>query len=353
MLECILANGTEKQRKLAKETLETDNEIRGRRLNRQEARSTVRWADRMREFGFKASPWRAIEAFVPDRCVYDAENTRRLPGEKVRAEGDPPSEDVAVDEAYDGLGATFELFAEEYGRNSIDNRGMRLEATVHYDRNYDNAFWDGRRMVFGDGDIFNRFTAAVDVIGHELTHGVTERTAGLIYWAQSGALNEHVSDVFGSIVKQRQHGHAADDADWLIGAELLEGTDIDGVALRSMKDPGTAYDDALIGKDPQPGHMDDYVHTFSDNGGVHINSGIPNRAFFLAATSIGGFAWDEAGLVWYETLTGPFMRRIMQFRAFAWLTVYTAAQLFGPGDHVPEAIYEAWQEVGVLPPTLT
>ena len=150
-------------------------------------------------------------------------------------------------------------------------------------RDYDNAFWDGTQMVFGDGDgvIFLPFTRSVDVIGHELAHGVTQYTSGLNYQDQSGALNESVSDVFGVLVKQRLLGQTADQADWLVGAELLA-PGVNGVALRSMAAPGTAYDDPRLGKDPQPGHMRDYVDTTDDNGGVHINSGIPNKAFHVA-----------------------------------------------------------------------
>ncbi len=130
------------------------------------------------------------------------------------------------------------------------------------------------------------------MVGHELAHGVTESEAGLIYYQQSGALNESLSDVFGSLVKQFHLQQTADKADWLIGAGLLaEG--IKGQGLRSMSAPGTAYDDPLLGKDPQPASMKDYIQTKEDNGGVHLNSGIPNRAFYLAATALGGFAWRK------------------------------------------------------------
>ena len=125
------------------------------------------------------------------------------------------------------------------------------------------------------------------MIGHELGHGVTEHEAGLEYWGQSGALNERCSDVCGAMVKQYKLGQDAASADWLIGSEVWTPT-IAGDALRSMKAPGEAYDDPLVGKDPQPAHMDDYVESVQDNGGVHINSGIPNKAFYLAATKIGG-----------------------------------------------------------------
>ena len=345
IVECVMENGNDSQRQNARALMNMSAEFRGNRMGFK-ARRRRRIAQRLRGLG---EAWgRAAAAFEANRCVYDAENGTRLPGTKVREEGDPESSDVSVNEAYDGLGATFDLFAEEYGRNSIDDNGMKLEATVHFGVDFDNAFWNGRQMVFGDGMIFNRFTASLDVISHELTHGVTENSAGLVYFVQPGALNESVSDVFGVLAKQRVLGQTAAEADWLVGKELFDGTSLQGDALRSMKDPGTAYDDPLIGKDPQPGHMDDYVRTASDNGGVHINSGIPNKAFYLAATSIGGNAWEEAGTVWYEALTGPYTRAFTQFRGFAIITIITAAQLYGFQDDVTQAILDAWRQVGVL-----
>jgi len=267
----------------------------------------------------------------------------------VRAEGEPDSGDVEVDEAYDYMGDTYTFYSTAFDRDSVDDKGLPLIGTVHYDVDYDNAFWDGSQMVYGDGDhqIFNRFTISVDVIGHELTHGVTQYEAGLIYWGQAGALNESVSDVFGSMVKQAVLDQTADQADWLIGEGLL--TDqVNGVALRSMAAPGTAYDDeALGGKDPQPADMSGYVHTGQDNGGVHINSGIPNHAFYLAATEIGGYSWESAGQIWYETLLSPALRPFAQFSSFATLTVVTARQLFGSSSPEAQAVEDAWDQVGV------
>jgi Zn-dependent metalloprotease len=282
-----------------------------------------------------------------DRSVYTADNTETLPGTLVRAEGQPASGDPAVDEAYDGLGATYAFYSDEYGRSSIDDEGLPLLATVHYGDRYDNAFWNGSQMVFGDGDgeIFNRFTISLDVIGHELTHGVTEDEAGLIYLSQSGALNESISDVFGSLVKQYARGQTADQADWLIGEGLFTPS-VQGKALRSMKAPGTAYDDPRIGKDPQPAHMDDYVNTTRDNGGVHINSGIPNHAFYLAATALGGHAWEQAGRIWYDALRDPTLRPTARFAAFARITVRVATQAFGPA--VADTVRTAWQGVGIV-----
>ena len=226
---------------------------------------------------------------------------------------------------------------------------MPLLATVHYGRNYDNAFWDGTQMVFGDGDgvIFEPFTKSLDVIGHELAHGVTEHTAGLLYQGQSGALNESISDVFGVLVKQKALGQSAAQADWLVGAELLNPS-VKGRALRDMRNPGTAYDDPRLGKDPQPADMAHYVDTQDDNGGVHINSGIPNRAFVLAADAIGGNAWDAPGAIWYAVLSGDGIKADCDFATFAGLTVAAAATAHGDGSAEQEAVRSAWEQVGVL-----
>jgi Zn-dependent metalloprotease len=289
----------------------------------------------------------AAEPARPARTVYDARHGTDLPGTKVRAEGDEPGQDATVNRAYAGLGATFELLLTAYGRDSIDGSGLPLDATVHYDREYNNAFWNGEQMVFGDGDgeIFLDFTLPVDVIGHELVHGVTQYTANLAYFGQSGALNESVSDVFGALIKQYTLGQSADQADWLIGAGLLAPR-VTGVALRSMKAPGTAYDDDVLGKDPQPATMDDYVRTNRDNGGVHINSGIPNHAFYLAATALGGNAWEGAGQIWYDVLTGGSLDSEADFADFAKLTVAAARQRYGAGEEL-DAVNKAWEQVGV------
>jgi hypothetical protein len=283
----------------------------------------------------------------PQRSVHDAGGTTTLPGRLVRGEGDPPTGDTAVGEAYDGLGDTWQLWSEAYGRNSLDGRGLPLVATVHYGRLYDNAFWDGTQMVFGDGDgvVFLGFTRSIDVIGHELAHGVTQYTSGLNYRGQSGALNESVSDVFGVLVKQHTRGQSADEADWLVGAELLA-PDVNGVALRSMAAPGTAYDDPRLGRDPQPAHYDDYVVTTADNGGVHINSGIPNKAFHLVATTLGGYAWQRAGQIWFDTITGD-IRADCDFPTFARLTLAAATTRYGARSPEADAVRGAWAAVGL------
>ncbi|QHF51514.1 M4 family metallopeptidase [Pseudomonas sp. S49] len=283
---------------------------------------------------------------LAERSVHDAQNKMLLPGQLVRLEGQPPSGDAAVDEAYDALGASYDFFWKVFGRDSIDNQGFALIGSVHYGQGYENAFWNGAQMVFGDGDgeIFQRFTRSLDVIGHELAHGVTESEAGLIYANQSGALNESLSDVFGVLTKQYSLGQTAEQADWLIGADLLM-PKIQGKGLRSMSHPGTAYDDPLLGKDPQPEHMRKFVITSEDNGGVHINSGIPNRAFYLAARAFGGFAWEKAGRIWYDTLCDNRLSQDATFDAFAKLTIDHAGQRFGA--EATDAVQQAWAQVGI------
>ncbi|MFI5622140.1 M4 family metallopeptidase [Nocardioides sp. NPDC051685] len=278
-----------------------------------------------------------------DWTVYTAGNGTDLPGEKVRAAGEPESGDESVDEAATGITGSLSLFEEVYGRDSYDGQGAEVVMTVHYDRDYANAFWDGTQLVFGDGDgkIFQRFTKAVDVIGHELSHAVTEHTAGLVYQGQPGALNESMSDVFGSCLKQRLLGQSAEEADWVIGQGLFTES-VQGVGLRHMLEPGTAYDDPELGKDPQPAHMDDIYDGTDDNGGVHINSGIPNRAFALAAKAIGGSSWDGAGKIWYAALTNGTVTTDTDFAGFA------AATIAAAGEQA-EAVTNAWSEVGVTP----
>jgi Zn-dependent metalloprotease len=338
LLSSVCSHGSARQRRWALRTMAADSTFRTLRavLAAPLAAPGIRRRRGVVEEGQKR------------RTIYSANNEETLPGAVVRMEGAPATGDVAADEAYDGLGSTFDLYWEVYERNSIDDEGLPLDATVHYGTDYDNAFWNGERMVFGDGDgeLFNRFTIALDVIGHELTHGVVEDEAQLVYLYQAGALNESNADVFGSLVKQKRLNQTVKEADWLIGAGLLA-DQVKGVALRSMKAPGTAYDDPVLGKDPQPAHMKDYVRTFQDNGGVHINSGIPNHAFYQAAMAIGGHAWEKAGRIWYETLRDSRLRPNAGFVRFAGLTVDVAGRLYGFNSAEQKAVRHGWAEVGI------
>jgi Zn-dependent metalloprotease len=337
MLEQVAARGTVAQRAWANHALERDRATRARRGMRHIPRGASVMA--RRPGGMRA------------RTIYDAHRSHDDPphGRCVRAEGWPPCGDAVANEAYDALGATYDLFWEVYGRNSIDDAGMALHAYVHFGVRYGNALWDGQAILFGDGDelIVGHTTRAVDVVAHELTHGVVARTASLDYHGQSGALNESICDVFGSLVKQRVLGHTAVEADWLIGEGLL-GRRIEGIALRSLRAPGTAYDDALVGADPQPATMSDYVESERIDGDIHANSGIPNHAFYLASIGVGGRAWERTGRVWYEALCDESLAHDADFAQFANLTVTTAARLFGDGSREADTIGAAWQAVGVL-----
>ena len=338
LLREIIQRGTERQRDWAWRTMATSEQIRGQR-----------------QVLTRAAVPGVTAVGVRNRTVYDTQSGYDLPGVVVRREGDPASTDVGVNEAYDGTGHTYDLYWGEFDRNSIDDRGTPLDSTVHYGQGYDNAFWNGQQMVYGDGDedlpegerLFNRFTIALEIIGHELTHGVTQYEAELAYRSQSGALNESLSDVFGVLVKQRALNQTADQASWLIGEGLFT-ANVNGVALRSMKEPGTAYDDPVLGNDPQPGHMDQYqdLPNWYDNGGVHINSGIPNHAFYYVATEIGGYAWDAPGEIWYVTLRDR-LRRNSDFQDAADKTFRVAGELFGSGSAEQRAVQTGWARVGI------
>ncbi len=344
MLEQIIQNGTPEQRAWAQQTLAATQSM-------DRERQAIAKGESPSGGGAPMAPEAA--GGVKQRFVYTANFGSSLPGTLVRQEGDQPSGDPATDEAYDGAGYTYDLYWNTYQRNSIDNQGMSILSSVHYQKGYDNAFWNGQQMVYGDGDedlppdqrLFNRFTIAMDVIGHELTHGVTQYEANLVYSYQSGSLNESFSDVFGSLVKQQHFNQTARNADWIIGEGLFT-ANVHGVGIRSMKAPGTAYDDPVLGKDPQPANMSSYVNTASDNGGVHINSGIPNKAFYVTAYEMDGYAWEKAGRIWYVTLNDR-LSSTANFQTAADATYQVAADLYGANSLEQQAVQKGWSEVGI------
>ncbi len=282
-----------------------------------------------------------------DRVIYDmkGQGSTFLPGKLVRREGEARSKDAAVNEAYDYSGVTYDFYKRIFDRNSLDDRGMSLISSVHLGRNYNNAFWNGEQMAYGDGDgkIFIRFTKSLDVVGHELTHGVVSHTCNLDYKNESGALNEHFADVFGSLIKQWKKKQTAAKADWLIGPDIM-GPGTTAKSLRTFK-AGLAYEnDPNLGTDPQPKHLKNKYTGTSDSGGVHINSGIPNHAFFLVATALGGNAWLKAGRIWYGTLLA--LNQTSDFAQMVAMTTQTAATQFGHGSAEEKAVIKAWQAVG-------
>ncbi len=276
----------------------------------------------------------------PQRTIYDQQGSEsQTPGTVLRVEGQALCEDQAANQAYDGLGATYAFYWTVFERDSIDGAGMPMLGLMHYGRHYLNAFWDGAgHMFFGDGDgrILTQTAAGIDVIGHELTHGVTQHEANLTYSGQSGALNESVSDVFGIQVKQHALGQDVHSSDWLIGADIV-GPAL-RPALRSMKQPGTANP-----HDDQPADMSGYV----PGGDVHTNSGIPNRAFYVVATTLGGHAWDAAGPIWYAALRDPQLRPNATFRDFARITLSHAQQTYGAASDQSQAVQQGWEAVKV------
>ena len=235
-----------------------------------------------------------------NRLVYDSQHTTHQRLHLLRTEGGAAVADASANKAYDNAGIVREYYKNHLSWFSVDNQGLNLILNIHFDKDYNNAYWDGDEMTFGDGDgvVFTNFVNSLDVTGHELTHGVVQYTAGLNYKSQPGALNEHYADVFGTVIKQFALGQTAANADWLIGDTIM-GPTLKGQAIRSMKAPGTAYNNQFMGKDPQPDHMSNYYKGASDNFGVHINSGIPNKVFYLVSTAI---STEKAGLLWFETL---------------------------------------------------
>lgn len=280
------------------------------------------------------------------RTIYNGNQKRRLPGKLILNEfGDDQSKvnaisDSTARDAYVNSGATYDFYQEMFKRNSIDGRGMRLNSSIHYGVKFNNAFWNGNQMVYGDGDgeLFTGFANATDVVAHELTHGVTQFTVpggGLNYEDESGALNESMSDCFGILVKQWKLHLDVNQSDWLIGAGILNKEY--GKALRSMSQPGTAWQD-----DDQPSTYDKYVQ----GGDVHTNSGIPNHAFYLAAMKIGGYAWEKTGRIWYKALS--LLHPDSSFSDTANATIMSAGLLFGVNSKEQGCVRDAWKETKVL-----
>ncbi|TIS58183.1 M4 family metallopeptidase [Mesorhizobium sp.] len=287
-----------------------------------------------------ARPKALTLAAAPKVTIYDCQNTTSLPGIPVANPGG--SADGTAKRAFGETTAVADFYRTCFGRNSIDDLGMTLMSSIHFDTDYNNAFWNGAQMTYGDGDgqIFIDFTNSNDVIAHELTHGVTQYTAGLVYTNEAGALNESVSDVFGSMFRQWQAKQSVTKADWLIGAGIIgPAAKTKGfTCLRDLSNPGAAH--CLS---PQPNNYANYV----PEGDPHHNSGIPNYAFYLAAKGIGGQSWDRTGKIWYAALTDKKATKNMSFKSFAKLTRSAASTLFAADPAVYAAVDGAWSSVGV------
>jgi bacillolysin len=260
--------------------------------------------------------------------TFSAKNGTSLPGSystDVDDAWNASSQGADVDAHYNA-GVVYNYYKNTFNRNSFDNNGASIRSTVHYSSRYNNAFWNGSQMVYGDGDgsTFIPLSGALDVVAHELTHAVTERTAGLQYSYQSGALNESISDTF---------GYFLDPSDYLIGEDVYT-PGVSGDALRSMSNPGDYG---------QPSNMSGYVNTSSDNGGVHTNSGIPNKAAYNTIQSIGK---AKAEQIYYRALT-VYMTPTTNFSNARASLLQAAADLYGSGSTTYNAVKSAWDQVGV------
>lgn len=285
--------------------------------------------------------FRKLVVGTGERSVYDCHNQYKQRLNLARREGGQEAQDPVVNAAYDSAGFVRDYFKETFQLNSLDNEGFSLISNVHYGHNYNNAYWDGDEMTYGDGDgvQFGNFANAIDVVAHELTHGLTQFHANLEYFGQSGALNEHFSDVFASIIKQKYLKQDVVEADWLIGDTVVSGQ-FPGQAIRSLKAPGTANE-----FDIQPAHMDGYYTGTADNQGVHINSGIPNKAFYLTATAIG---LDHTALIWYHSLKA--LWRTASFQDMLEITLSNSRDLVASGmvpSGVTTLIRDSFSSVGL------
>lgn len=278
--------------------------------------------------------------FPPAITVADCNHSQTLPGSPVANPG--TSADSSIKRAFDETTAVADFYKKVFGRNSIDNAGMTLGSSVHYGVNYNNAFWNGMRMTYGDGDanIFIDFTKSNDVIGHELTHGVTQHSLQLGYTNEAGGLNESLSDVFGSMFRQWRANQTVTQADWLIGHEIMGPGAISRgfTCLRDMASPGAKH--CLS---PQPFHYSDYKTGMDP----HYSSGIANFAFYKIAVAVGGKSWEKVGQIWYKAMVGFQPTPNLKMKAFAVRTRKLAASMFPHDAVLRSAVDAGWGAVGL------
>ncbi|HDX9579403.1 M4 family metallopeptidase [Bacillus cytotoxicus] len=275
--------------------------------------------------------------------TYDAKNRTSLPG-TLWADTDNifnATRDAAAVDAHYYAGVTYDYYKKTFNRNSYNDAGALLKSTVHYGRNYNNAFWNGSQMVYGDGDgyTFISFSGGIDVVGHELTHAVTEYSSNLIYQNESGALNEAISDIFGTLIEYYDNRNP----DWEVGEDIYTpGTA--GDALRSMSNPAKYGD---------PDHYSKRYTGTSDNGGVHTNSGIINKAAYLLANggthygvTVNGIGKDKVGAIYYRANT-VYLTESATFGQARASLVQAAADLYGASSAEVTAVKQSYDAVGV------
>jgi cell wall-associated protease len=274
--------------------------------------------------------------------THDAANSLNLPGKVWRSKDnklDSRYEAPAVDAHY-FAGIAYDYYKKVHRRNGLDGQGGEIHSTVHYAKEYNNAFWNGYQIVFGDGDgeTFLPLSGALDVVAHELTHAVTENTANLIYEGESGAINEAISDIFGELIEF----YAEKRIDWMIGEDVYT-PGISGDALRSLKDPA-AY-----------GYPDHYLNRYTgieDNGGVHINSSIINKAAYLISeggthygVQVKGIGKEKLGKILYRALT-CYLTSSSNFHQLRLAMIQATKDLYKDGQEV-ETVNQAFHAVGI------
>ena len=328
--------------------------------DRHAVRSHLRQSAKLRSLRWELTPVAAQPGKSKKlrRSIFDMEAKEVLPGRLVRSERGKPAKDPAANEAFANLGVALEFYREVLGWNSVNGRGMDIHAAIHYGAIFRNAMWNGSQMIIGDGDeTIGGFTAALDIIAHELTHGLTQHLipAGMgvvripvkerefreqkyALKGQSGALNESFSDIVGSMVKQWHSRQTVQQADWLIGEKIL--APVLGLAIRSLKSPGDRK--LTWHSDDQMKSMDQY----EEGCDVHDASGIANHAFYQAAMKIGGRSWEKAGPIWFDAYSklGP----QATFEQAAHATIDAADARFGVRSPENKAVKAAWRKVKVI-----
>jgi Zn-dependent metalloprotease len=273
------------------------------------------------------------------RQVFDGAEAQTLPGKPARSEGEPPVADDDVNAAYDNLKLISDFIAEVLGRDISAEVGGTIVASVHYGKNFNNAFWNGQQIVMGDGDgsIFRKGGfVELSVMAHELGHALAKQ---LTYEGQSGAINQSFSNIIGTLVLQWRDKQTVERANWTVGAGIFSAPG--AKALLSLKDPGSAYNAPDLGQDPQVGTMSKY----DDNKDFHINSGIPNHAFYELARRLGGYAWDKPLKIWYESVRN--LRSDATFQDLANATVAAAKRLYGASSQERKYVIDSWAAVEI------
>ncbi len=283
--------------------------------------------------------------------------SRSLPG-TLATDSDNYWTDGSVVDAHKYLENVYDFYYNVFGRKSFDNNDSALIATVHYGTDYVNAFWNGSQMVFGDGDgvLSTSLAGGLDVIGHELSHAVTDYTSDLIYYDESGALNEAFSDIMGTTIEfyWQPEGFGLLKADWMVGEDIWYPNEPFGDALRYLDDPHKAAT-SYTATGYYPAHYSEIYTGTSDNGGVHINCTVVGHWYYLIANggtnpvsgiSVTGMGIDKAREIVYLAFT-QYMPADATFSVARDVTLQAAADLYGSSSAEYSIVETAWDAVGV------